>query len=90
MDLNITVGKDPISHGENQIVTVVVLNSSTGKELIRGFMGREIRDPIGVIVKKFTEMEGNLTRIFIIGENVTGTFVIQPRYRKQVMRVQHL
>jgi homoserine acetyltransferase len=36
-------------------------------------MGREIRDLIGVIVKKFTETEGNLTRIFIIGENVTGT-----------------
>lgn len=82
MDLNITVGKDPISHGENQIVTVVVLNSSTGKELDR--------DPIGVIVKKFTETGGNLTRIFIICENVTGTFVIQPRYRKQVLRVQYL
>lgn len=53
-------------------------------------MGREIRDPIGVIVTKFTEMVGNLTRIFIIGENVTGTFVIQPRYPKQVMRVQYL
>ena len=33
MDLNITVGKDPISRGENQIVTVVILNSLTGKEL---------------------------------------------------------
>ena len=53
-------------------------------------MGREIRDLIGVIVKKFTETEGNLTRIFIIVENVTGTFVIQPRYRKQVLRVQYL
>ncbi|MDW0119949.1 MAG: hypothetical protein QOK88_03520 [Nitrososphaeraceae archaeon] len=58
--------------------------------MIRGFMGREIRDPIGVIVTKFTETVGNLTRIFIIGENVTGTFVIPPRYRKQVMRVQYL
>jgi hypothetical protein len=33
---------------------------------------------------------GNLTRIFKIGENVIGTFVIQPRYRKQVLRVQYL
>ncbi len=39
MDLNITVGKDPISHGENHIVTVVVLNSSTGKELELRFYG---------------------------------------------------
>jgi hypothetical protein len=53
-------------------------------------MGHEIRDPIGVIVKKFTKTEANLTRIFIIGENVTGTFVNPPRYRKQVMRVQYL
>lgn len=53
-------------------------------------MGREIRDPISVIVKKFTETEGNLTHIFIIGENVTGTFVNQPRYHKQVLRVQYL
>ena len=53
-------------------------------------MGREIREPIGVIVKKFTETEGNLTRIFKIGENVIGTFAIRPRYRKQVLRVQYL
>lgn len=43
--------------------------------LIRGFMELEIKDPIGVIVKKFT-VTGNLTRIFKIGENVIGTFVI--------------
>jgi hypothetical protein len=53
-------------------------------------MRLEIRDPIGVIVKKFTETEGNLTRIFKIGEDATGTFVIQPRYRKHVLRVQYL
>ncbi|HKQ21655.1 MAG TPA: hypothetical protein VJS91_06420 [Nitrososphaeraceae archaeon] len=39
MDLNITVRKDPISHGENEIVTEVVLNSSTGKELDSRFYG---------------------------------------------------
>jgi hypothetical protein len=39
MNLNITVGKDPISRGENQIVTVVVLNSSMVKNLIRDFIG---------------------------------------------------
>jgi hypothetical protein len=33
---------------------------------------------------------GNLTRIFKICENVIGTFVIEPRYRKQVLRVQYL
>ena len=58
--------------------------------LIRGFMELEIKDPIGVIVKKFAATEGNLTRIFKIGENVTGTFVIQPLYLKRVLRVQYL
>jgi hypothetical protein len=53
-------------------------------------MGLELKDPIGVIVKKFTGTEGNLTRIFKIGENVTGTFVIQPLYLKRVLRVQYL
>lgn len=79
MYLNITVRKDPISRGENQIVTVVTLNSTTGKELDRGFIRLEIKDPIGVRVKKYTGTEGNLTRTFKIGENVTGTFVISAR-----------
>jgi hypothetical protein len=39
MDLNITVGKDPISRGENQIIKVAVLNSSTSKELDSRFYG---------------------------------------------------
>lgn len=42
MDLNITVGKDPISSGENQIIKVAVLNSSTGKELDSRFYGTEL------------------------------------------------
>jgi hypothetical protein len=32
MDHNITIGKDPILGDEDQIVTVVILTSSTGKE----------------------------------------------------------
>lgn len=44
MDLNITVGKDPFSLGENQLITVAVLNSSTGKELDSRFMGLELKD----------------------------------------------
>src|SRR6188508_3884279 len=31
IDLNITVGKDPIARGENQMVTVVALDPTTGK-----------------------------------------------------------
>jgi len=76
IDLNITVGKDPITRGENQMVTVVALDPTTGKELDRVFIKLEIKDPVGILVKYYTGTEGNLTRTFKIGENATGTFII--------------
>jgi len=76
IDLNITVGKDPISRGENQVVTVVALDPTTGKELDRVFIKLEIKDPVGILVKNYTGREGNITRAFKIGENAIGTFII--------------
>ena len=76
IDLNITVGKDPISRGENQVVTVVALDPTTGKELDRVFIKLEIKDPVGILVKNYTGTEGNITRAFKIGENAIGTFII--------------
>ncbi|MGB8573966.1 MAG: hypothetical protein WCD19_05865, partial [Nitrososphaeraceae archaeon] len=76
IDLNITVGKDPITRGENQMVTVVALDPTTGKVLDRVFIKLEIKDPVGILVKYYTGTEGNLTRTFKIGENATGTFII--------------
>ena len=76
IDLNITVGKNPISRGENQVVTVVALDLTTGKELDRVFIKLEIKDPVGILVKNYTGAEGNITRAFKIGENAIGTFII--------------
>ena len=76
IDLNITVGKDPITRGENQMVTVLAFDPTTGKELDRVFIKLEIKDPVGILVKYYTGTEGNLTRTFKIGENATGTFII--------------
>ena len=76
IDLNITVGKDPIARGENQMVTVVSLDPTTGKVLDRVFIKLEIKDPVGILVKNYTGTEGNLTRTFKIGENAIGTFII--------------
>ena len=76
IDLNITVGKNPISRGENQVVTVVALDLTTGKELDRVFIKLEIKDPVGILVKNYTGTEGNITRAFKIGENAIGTFII--------------
>ncbi|MGI8720359.1 MAG: hypothetical protein ACR2KF_07525 [Nitrososphaeraceae archaeon] len=76
IDLNITVGQDPITRGENQVVTVVALDPTTGKDLDRVFISFEIKDPVGILVKNYTGTEGNLTRTFKIGENAIGTFII--------------
>ena len=76
IDLNITVGKDPITRGENQVVTVVALDPTTGKDLDRVFITLEIKDPVGILVKNYTGAEGNITRTFKIGENAIGTFII--------------
>ena len=76
IDLNITVGKNPISRGENQVVTVVALDPTTGKDLDRVFITLEIKDPVGILVKNYTGTEGNITRAFKIGENAIGTFII--------------
>jgi hypothetical protein len=51
IDLDVTVGKDPITRGEKQAVAVVASNFTTGKELNRVFIGLEIKDPIGSIIK---------------------------------------
>jgi hypothetical protein len=51
IDLDVTVGKGPITRGKNHAVTVVTSNSRTGKELDRVFVRFKIKDPIGTIMK---------------------------------------
>ena len=74
--LNVSVGRDPVSRGENQVVTVIASNSTTGKILDRVFIKLEIKNPIGVILKNYTGTNGNMTRNFRIGEGTVGTFTI--------------
>jgi hypothetical protein len=74
--LNITVARDPITRGENQIVTAVASDPDTGKVLDHVFIRLTVKDPIGIIVKNYTATEGNLTRSFKIGENAVGKFTI--------------
>ena len=70
------MGKDPITRGENQTVTVVASDSATGKTLDRILIKFQVKDPIGIIVKNYTATEGNLTRSLTIGENAVGEFTI--------------
>jgi polyhydroxyalkanoate synthesis regulator phasin len=74
--LDVSVGKDPITRGENQSVTIVASDSATGKILDRVLIKLQIKDPIGIIVKNYTATEGNLTRSFTIGDNAVGKFTI--------------
>jgi hypothetical protein len=74
--LDITVAKDPITRGENQIVTAVAYDPNTGKVLDHVFIILTVKDPVGVMVKNYTATEGNLTRSFKIGENAVGKFTI--------------
>ncbi len=76
ISLDISVGKDPITRGENQTVTIVASDSATGKTLDRVLIKLQIKDPIGINVKNYTATEGNLTHSFTIGENTVGKFTI--------------
>ena len=74
--LNITVAKDPITRGENQIVTAVAYDPNIGKVLDHVFIILTVKDPVGAMVKNYTATEGNLTRSFKVGENAVGKFTI--------------
>ncbi len=76
INLDVSVGKDPITRGESQTVMVATSDSATGKTLDPVFIKLQIEDPIGIIVKNYTATEGNLTRSFNIGENAVGKFTI--------------
>jgi len=74
--INITVGKDPITPGGNQVVTAVASDSVTGKTLDHAFIKLTIKDPIGILLKNYTSTDGNLTRSFKVGYNAIGKFTI--------------
>ena len=79
-----------LTRGKNRVVTVVASNSRTGKELYRVFIGLEIKDPIGTMIKNQTGTDGNLTRTFKIGDNGIGTLQFKPLYTKQALKAQNL
>jgi hypothetical protein len=48
IDLDVTVGKDPISLGENQAVTAVASNSTTGKSFIKFLSDSKLMTQLGL------------------------------------------
>ena len=74
--LDISVKQNPIAPGEEQTVTLIASDPSTGEPLERIFVHLTIKDPSGNVVKDFTDNDGRLSPTFMISENAVGTFTI--------------
>ena len=76
VNLDISVKQNPISPGEEQTVTLTAYDPITGAPLDRIFVHLTIKDPLGNVIKDYTDNDGKLSPTFVIGENDVGTFTI--------------
>src|SRR5918995_915505 len=74
--LDISVKQDPIGAGEEQTVTLIASDPTTGEPLERIFVHLTIKDPSGNVVIDYTDNDGQLSPNFIISEDAVGTFTI--------------
>jgi len=74
--LDISVKQDPIATGEEQTVTLIASDPTTGEPLERIFVHLTITDPSGNVVIDYTDNDGQLSPTFIISEDAVGTFTI--------------
>ena len=74
--LDISVKQDPITTGEEQTVTLIASDPTTGKPLERIFVHLTITDPSGNVLIDYTDNDGQLSPTFIISEDAVGTFTI--------------
>ena len=74
--LDISVKQNPISPGEEQSITLTTLDPITGAPLDPLFVRLIIKDPLGNVIKDYTDNDGKLSPSFVIGENDVGTFTI--------------
>jgi polyhydroxyalkanoate synthesis regulator phasin len=76
VNLDISVKQNPISPGEEQTVTLTASDPITGEPLDRIFVHLTVKDPLGNVIKDYTDNDGKLSPTFVIGENDVGTFTI--------------
>ena len=74
--LDISVKQNPISPGEEQSITLTTFDPITGAPLDPLFVRLIIKDPLGNVIKDYTDNDGKLSPSFVIGENDVGTFTI--------------
>ena len=76
VNLNISVKQNPISPGEEQTVTLIASDPTTGEPLERIFVHLTITDPSGNVVIDYTDNDGKLSPTFVIGADEVGTFTV--------------
>ncbi|HSA74410.1 MAG TPA: hypothetical protein VLD84_10705 [Nitrososphaeraceae archaeon] len=76
INLDLSVGHNPISAGDRQTVSLTASDPVSGNTLDRVFLRLTIKDPSGNIVKDYTDNDGTLEPSFRIDEDVTGTFSV--------------
>jgi polyhydroxyalkanoate synthesis regulator phasin len=74
--LDISVKQDPIATGEEQTVTLIASDPTTGEPLGRIFVHLTITDPSGNVLIDYTDNDGQLSPTFIISQDQVGTFTI--------------
>jgi polyhydroxyalkanoate synthesis regulator phasin len=74
--LDISVKQNPISPGEEQSINLTAFDPITGAPLDPLFVRLIIKDPLGNVIKDYTDNDGKLSPSFAIGENDVGTFTI--------------
>ena len=74
--LDISVKQNPIFPGEEQSITLTTFDPITGAPLDPLFVRLIIKDPLGNVIRDYTDNDGKLSPSFVIGENDVGTFTI--------------
>src|SRR4029079_19675493 len=74
--LNINVRQNPISSGKEQSITLTTFDPITVVPLDPLFVRLIIKDPLGNVIKEYTDNDGKLSPSSAIGENDVGTFTI--------------
>ncbi|HXV89408.1 MAG TPA: hypothetical protein VD710_10015 [Nitrososphaeraceae archaeon] len=76
VNLNISIKQNPIAPGEEQTVTLIASDPTTGEPLERIFVHLTITDPSGNVVIDYTDNDGKLSPTFVIGADEVGTFTV--------------
>jgi hypothetical protein len=76
IQLNLTLGENPISSGTKQSLILEALDPNTGMKVGDAHIRVTVSDPSGNVVKQFDTPDGDLDRSFKIDKGSSGTFKV--------------